>query len=108
MSLLGAARAVSEPEQWGKGAVVGRSLPAREHGFLGEGCGPVGVGGAPVVGRASPLATLPRWGVEGRQGGELGQLALVELVSVLWEGQRDGRGRGGGDKGCKITCDLWL
>lgn len=108
MSLLGVAGAVSEPEQRGEGAVVGRSLPAREHGFLGEGCGPVGVGGAPVVGRALPLAALPGRGVEGCQGGELGQLALVELVGVLWAGQRDGGGRGGGDKWGKKTCDLWL
>lgn len=83
MSLLGAAGAVGEQEQRGEGAVVGRSLPACEHGFLGEGCGPVGIGGAPVVGRASPLAALPGWGVEGRQGGELRQLPLVELVGVL-------------------------
>lgn len=105
MSLLGAAGAIGEPEQRGEGAVVGRSVPACEHGFLGEGCGPVGVGGAPVVGRALPLAALPGWGVERRQGGELGQLALVELVCVLWAGQRDG---GRGDKGGKKTCDLWL
>lgn len=50
----------------------------------------MGVGSAPVVGLALPLASLPGWGVEGRQGGELGQLAFVELVSVLWAGQRDG------------------
>lgn len=36
-----------------------------------------------VVGGASPLATGLGRGVQGRQGGELGQLALVEFVGVL-------------------------
>lgn len=69
-------------EEGGEGAVVWRSLPAREHDFLVKGFRPARVRGAPLVARASPLG----WGVQGCQGGELGQLALVEFVSVLCEG----------------------
>lgn len=73
-------------EEGGEGAVVWRSLPAREHDFLVKGFRPARVRGAPLVARASPLAAGLGWGVQGCQGGELGQLALVEFVSVLCEG----------------------
>lgn len=83
VALLGVVAAVGKAQQRGKGAVVLRPLPAREHDFLAKGCGPAGVGGVPLAGRAAPVALGLGRGVEGRQGGELRQLALVELVSVL-------------------------
>lgn len=86
MSTGGAAVAIGKSQQRGEGAVVRHSLPAREHGFLGEGFRPVLMRAASVVvevARASPLVTGLGRRVQGRQGGELGQLALVEFVSVL-------------------------
>lgn len=84
-------------EEGGEGAVVWRSLPAREHDFLAKGFRPARVRGAPLVARAPPLAAGLGWGVQGCQGGELGQLALVEFVGVLCEG-----GGGKGDVGGNI------
>lgn len=89
VALLGVVAAVGEAQQRGEGAVVLRSLPAREHDFLAKGCGPAGVGGVPLGGRAAPVALGLGRGVEGRQGGELRQLALVELVGVLERRSRD-------------------
>lgn len=92
VSLRREAGAVDESEQRREGAVVRRSLPAREHGFLGERFRPVLVRATSVmvvlvvlvvVGGASPLAAGLGRRVQGRQGGELGQLALVEFVGVL-------------------------
>lgn len=75
--------AVGEPEQGGEGAVVGCSLPAREHGFRFESLRPVRIGRVPPGAGASPLAAGLGQGVERRQGRELGQVALVEFVSIL-------------------------
>lgn len=86
MSTREAAGAVGESQQRGEGAVVRRSLPACEHGFLCEGFRPVLMRAASVVvvvGGASPLVTGLGRRVQRRQGCELGQLALVEFVSVL-------------------------
>lgn len=72
-----------------EGAVVwSGSLPAREHGFLGEALTP----GRTPVGRASPPAAGPGRGVERCQGGELRQVALVEFLSILRVGGEAGRG----------------
>lgn len=85
MSLLRVAGTIGESEEGGEGAVVWRSLPTCEHDFLGKGFRPSGVLGVPLVARASPVAASLGRGVERRQGGELGQLALVEFISVLQE-----------------------
>ena len=82
VSLLRADRAVDESDQGAEGAVVWLSLPAREHDFLAKGFRPARV---PLAARASPVAAGLGRGVERRQGGELGQLALVESISVLGE-----------------------
>lgn len=81
---LWAAGAVGKREQRGEGAVVWRSLPAREHGFLFEASRPVRSGRVPLVGWASPLVAGPGQGVQRRQGRELRQVALVEFISILW------------------------
>lgn len=91
------AGAVSESEERGEGAVVWRSLPAREHCFLAKGFRPSGVRGVPLAARASALAA--GLGLEGRQGGELGEVALVEFISILHEGGRN--------KTREKTCYLW-
>lgn len=80
--------AVHEPEQRREGAVVWLSLPAGEHEFLAKSCRPSRV--ALVFGASPAAASLGR-GVEGRQGGELRQLALVEFVSALQGGGTDGK-----------------
>lgn len=77
--------AVHEPEQRREGAVVWLSLPAGEHEFLAKSCRPSRV--ALVFGASPAAASLGR-GVEGRQGGELRQLALVEFVSALQGGEQ--------------------
>lgn len=87
-SLLWEAGAIGESEEWGEGAVVWCSLPAREHDFLVKEFRPARVRGVPWVARASPLAASLGGGVERSQGGELGQLALVEFISILCEGKR--------------------
>lgn len=94
MPLLEAAGAVGKPEEGGEGAVVWRSLPPREHEFLGRGFRPARVRGVPLVARASPLVAGPGGGVEGRQGGELGQVALVEFVGVLCDGRAGEKDKG--------------
>lgn len=38
-----------------------------------------------MVARAPPVAASLGRGVERRQGGELGQLALVEFIRILYE-----------------------
>lgn len=87
-SLLRAAGAVSKSEEGGECAVVWRSLPACEHDFPGKRLRPARVRGVPLVARASPLVAGLGRGVERCQGGELGQVALVEFVGVLYGGQR--------------------
>lgn len=63
-------------------------MPAREHDFLVKEFRPARVRGVPWVAGASPLAASLGGGVERCQGGELGQLALVEFISILREGKR--------------------
>lgn len=89
--LLGAAAAVGEPQQGGEGAVVWRSVPARDHAFLLKGPTPVRVGRAALVGRASPLAPGLGRGVQRRQGRELRQVAFVDFVSILRVGREAGK-----------------
>lgn len=97
-------------EKGGESAVIWRFLPACEHDFLVEGFRPARVGAAPLVARAPPLAVGLVRGMQGCQGGELGQLALVEFVSVLCE-EGGGEGRYGGKRKKKegwekhVTCD---
>lgn len=85
MSLLRATGAVSESDQRSEGTVVWRLLPASEHDFLVKGFRPSRVLGVPLVSGALPVAASLGRGVEGRQGGELGQLALVEFISIRAE-----------------------
>lgn len=86
------AGAIGKSEEGGEGAVVWCSLPAREHDFLGKGFRPSRV---PLVFRASPLAGSLGRCVEGCQGGELRQLALVEFIGILREHKEWGRRQGG-------------
>lgn len=81
------AGAISKSEQGSEGAVVWRFLPACEHDFLGKGFRPSRVWGVPLGARASPVVASLRRGVERRQGGELRQMALVEFISILYEGR---------------------
>lgn len=92
------AGAISKSEQGSEGAVVWRFLPACEHDFLGKGFRPSRVWGVPLGARASPVVASLRRGVERRQGGELRQMALVEFISILYEGRV---------KKQKGTCYLW-
>lgn len=89
--LLWALGAVGKCEQGAEGAIVWCSLPAREHGFLFKALRPVRMGRVPLVGWASPLVAGLGQGVERRQGRELRQVALVELISILRVGREAGK-----------------
>lgn len=84
------ARAICELEEGGEGGVVWPSLPACEHDFLGKAFRPARVLSRPLVPRASPVAARLGRSVERCQGGELRQLALIELISTLWWKEREG------------------
>lgn len=83
--------AIGESEQGAEGAVVGCSLPAREHGFLLKASRPVRIRRVPLVGWASMLVAGLGRGVERRQGRELRQVAFVEFISILRVGREAGK-----------------
>lgn len=86
MSLPEVAGVICESEEGGEGAVVWLALPVCEHDFLAKGCRPSGVRRVPLVSRASPVAASLGRGMERRQRGELGEVALIEFISILHGG----------------------
>lgn len=82
----------SYSEKGAEGAIVRLAAPVGTHEFFGRG------GVRPAVGVvlafvATSVMFPRRWSMEGGQGGELRQVALIQLISILEKRTREQRER---------------